>query len=211
MITALANQIKNRLNSPLPGSQAHLAMIPEIRIPEFLPIPASARKSSVLILLYEKNNEAHFILTLRPSYNGVHSNQVSFPGGKFSVEDLTLDQTALRETEEEIGIKKEGIEIMGALTELYIPPSNFVVTPYIGIITRPFQLRADPVEVVEIFEVPLNAIFQKDIIKSKKITIQNGAAFVTPYFDLCDQTVWGATAMILSEFRMMMLGESFGV
>lgn len=205
MITALINRIKNGLQSPLPGHQAHLAMIPEIRIPEFLPIPATARKSSVLILLYEKNQEAHFILTLRPSYNGVHSNQVSFPGGKFSMEDKTLDQTALRETEEEIGIKKEDIEIIGSITELYIPPSNFVVTPFIGITNKPFSLHADPVEVVEIFEVPLNSIFQKDVIKSKKITIQNGATFITPYFDLCNQTVWGATAMILSEFRMMML------
>lgn len=203
MIYPLIDNIKHLLNQPLPGHKAHLAMIPEIRIPEFLPIPTTARKSSVLILLYEKNHEVHFVLTLRPSYNGVHSNQVSFPGGKFSMEDYTLDQTALRETEEEIGIKKEAIKIIGSLTELYIPPSNFVVTPYIGYITEPFQLKPDPVEVVEIFEVPLNSIFKEEVIKSKKITIQNGATFITPYFDLCNQTVWGATAMILSEFRML--------
>jgi 8-oxo-dGTP pyrophosphatase MutT (NUDIX family) len=196
----LVSYLSNKLNEPLPGKKAHFTMIPSTRLREFDPIPETARKSSVLLLLFEKRGIIYTLLTLRTVYKGVHSAQVSFPGGSFSDDDLTLEETALRETEEETGIEKAKINIIGSLTELYIPPSNFIVTPFIGYTTDEFKLLPDPVEVEKIFRVELSELMGNKNIKTKKIRIQSGLEFDTLYYDVCGQTVWGATAMILREF-----------
>jgi 8-oxo-dGTP pyrophosphatase MutT (NUDIX family) len=167
---------------------------------EFDPIPETARKSSVLLLLFEKQETVNTIITLRPAYKGVHSAQVSFPGGSFSEEDKNLEETALRETEEETGIRKASINIIGRLTELYIPPSNYNVTPFVGYTSEKFKLIPDPIEVDKIFQVPLTEFLGNKNIKTKKIRIQSGMEFETPYYDVCGLTVWGATAMIIREF-----------
>jgi 8-oxo-dGTP pyrophosphatase MutT (NUDIX family) len=196
----LVAYLGSRLNEPLPGKKAHFEMIPSARLREFDPIPETARKSSVMLLLFEKHETIHTLLTLRHVYKGVHSAQVSFPGGSYSEEDRSPEETALRETEEETGIEREKINIIGSLTNLYIPPSNFIVTPFVGFITDSFELTPDPLEVDKIFQVELSEIIGNKNIKTKNIRIQSGLEFETPYYDVCGQTVWGATAMMLREF-----------
>ncbi len=192
--------LKGRLLKELPGKRAHFRMIPSVRLSEFVPIPESARKSSVLIPLFEKNSKIFTILIQRPEYNGVHSAQVSFPGGGYEETDMSLENTALRETEEEIGIDRTKINIIGSLTDLYIPPSNYRVKPFIGYCNNIGELIPDKHEVKKIFTVEINEFAGNKNIKSKKIRIKNGTEFETSYYDMMGLTVWGATAMILSEF-----------
>lgn len=200
VINNLVIHLTNKLKEPLPGKTAHFKMLPSIRLQEFDPIPQNARKSSVLILLFEKEGKVHTLLMLRSAYNGVHSSQVSFPGGSFDEGDSTLEETALRENEEETGISKESIHIIGSLTELYIPPSNFMVKPIIGYTTKTINVNPDPREVDQIFETDISLFLNDSNIKTKEITIKDGRKFVTPYYDVNGLTVWGATAMILKEF-----------
>ncbi|MEI6124258.1 MAG: CoA pyrophosphatase [Bacteroidota bacterium] len=175
-------------------------MIPSVRLAEFAAIPEKAKKSSVLLLLYKKRESIFTILILRPEYDGVHSKQVSFPGGGFQASDITLENTALRETMEEIGIASSRIQLMGSLSELYIPPSNFVVKPFVGFTRDMGRLTPDKHEVEEIIEADINQFMGNRNIKTKKIRIGNGQEIQTPYYDVSDFVIWGATAMILREF-----------
>lgn len=200
LLFQLVELLKNKLNETLPGKNAHFKMISSLRLREFDPIPENARKSSVILLLFEKQQIIHTLLTLRPAYQGVHSSQVSFPGGSRSEEDKSLEDTALRETEEEIGLDRTKIKIIGSLTDLYIPPSNFLVKPFVGFTEDIGILTPDPKEVEKIFTIELKELLGDKNIKTKKIRIQIGTEFDTPYYDVCGQTVWGATAMILREF-----------
>jgi 8-oxo-dGTP pyrophosphatase MutT (NUDIX family) len=205
----LVDFLRNRLKEPLPGKSAHFKMLPSIRLEEFFPIPHDARKSGVLILLYEKEEKIYTLLMLRTAYNGVHSSQVSFPGGSFDSGDSSLEDTALREMQEETGILKESIQIIGSLTELYIPPSNFVVKPVIGFTTEAIKVYPDPREVDEIFETEISLFLNDSNIKTKEITIKDGRKFITPYYDVHGFTVWGATAMILKEFSEVCLSSGY--
>jgi len=194
------SHLQKKLAGPLPGKNAHFDMIPSARLREFDPIPETARKSAVMILLFERNNNVNTLLILRPAYEGVHSSQISFPGGSYNDEDMTLENTALRETEEETGVDRNKIKIIGSLTELYIPPSNFLVKPFIGFTEDLGQLIPDKTEVERIFEVDISDLVGDKNIKTKKIRIRNGQEFETPYYDVSGETVWGATAMIIREF-----------
>jgi 8-oxo-dGTP pyrophosphatase MutT (NUDIX family) len=196
----LVAHLQKKLKAPLPGKKAHFEMIPSIRLGEFAPIPDTARKSSVLILLFEKKDAIHIILMMRPEYKGVHSSQVSFPGGSYMDEDINLENTALRETEEEIGLERNKIKIIGSLTDLYIPPSNYLVKPFVGYTNDIGCLKPDEKEVKKIFLVELSEFLGDKNIKTKKIKVQSGAEFLTPYYDVCGYTIWGATAMMLREF-----------
>ena len=196
----LVSYLTQKLKEPLPGKKAHFDMIPSIRVREFDPIPPTARISSVIILLFEKQNKVYTLLTLRTAYNGVHSSQISFPGGSYIENDISLQNTALRETQEEIGLASTKINIIGNLTDLYIPPSNFVVTPFIGYTNEIGLLSPDSKEVERIFETDIKEFIGTKNIKTKKIKTRSGIEFETPYYDIEGQTVWGATAMILKEF-----------
>lgn len=187
----------------LPGSEVQLKMSHAHRQMYSLETlkARQAKESAVLILLYEKNNEVHLVLTKRKEYNGAHSGQISLPGGKKEATDTSLAHTALRETHEEIGIAAQAIAVLGALSYLYIPVSHFVVFPYVAVCHTAPQFTIDTYEVAKIIEVPLRELLDEQNIKSKTINLpQSNTPIETPAFHIQNEVIWGATAMILSEF-----------
>lgn len=163
---------------------------------------------AVLILLYPHKNGIYFPLTQRNQYEGVHSGQVSLPGGKTEPFDLDASHTALRETEEEIGVSRHHVEVLGKLTDLYIPPSNFLVHPYVGFAENRPEMVKDDREVAELFETDLHTLLNDDIVGETTISVGNGYRIKTPYFDINGKIVWGATAMILSELKETLRKET---
>jgi 8-oxo-dGTP pyrophosphatase MutT (NUDIX family) len=194
--------LKHRLTLTLPGQNGHAKMEPSTR-KEFLMNLKHAtgpRKSAVMILLFTQDNELHTFFIERNVYDGVHSGQISFPGGGFEKTDKDLFHTALRETQEEIGIQAADIHILGNLTELYIPPSNFDVFPVVGFLDKEPQLDIDTSEVQKVFKISLSELRNRNNIGKGIITIKGGREVEVPCFWLDNHMVWGATSMILSEF-----------
>ena len=132
--THFINNIANLKKEKLLATDAHIKMAPLERI-SYLKDKSNSeiepKNAAVLMLVYPKNEMAHLALIVRNTYPGVHSSQIAFPGGKVESFDLSMADTALRETEEEIGIAKSSIEIIKEFTEIYIPPSNFLVAPFL--------------------------------------------------------------------------------
>lgn len=206
MLIELNKQLRQRLALPLPGKDAQFQMAHrerKVNLTRYR-IPENVRKGAVLILLYEKDGEIHFPLIVRQEYEGVHSGQVAFPGGKFEDEDETLEQTALRESQEEIGIIKRDIQIIGRLTDLYIPPSNFLVQPVLGTLPYAPHFLPDAKEVSRVVEVSLEQLLDENRISEKQIKLSSGIEILTPYFSLKGNVVWGATAMILAELKTIL-------
>ena len=163
--------------------------------------PLTARQSAVLILLFPKAGDWHVVLTERVgSANDPHSHQISFPGGSLDVSDVSLEACALRETYEEVGINPQTVNIIGKMTDLYIPVSNFHVHPFLGWTNTPPQFIRQTMEVKDIIEAPLSILTNPDNQKSIDMTIRGMHLPDVPYFDVNGRVVWGATAMMLSEF-----------
>jgi 8-oxo-dGTP pyrophosphatase MutT (NUDIX family) len=163
-------------------------------------LPGTARKGSVLLLLYSHQGELHLVLTRRRDDMNSHAGQVSFPGGRQEVGE-TLQEAALRETYEEVGVLPTAVTILGELTTIWIPPSDFQVHPFVGWVDdqrRPSFLPAEN-EVAELLEVPLSHLLNPTNCKEGTIERQNYRLTV-PYFDVEGHMVWGATAVMLSEF-----------
>ncbi|MFC2109473.1 NUDIX hydrolase [Bacteroidota bacterium] len=190
----------------LGGIEAQLNLAPELRKPlskESVKVK-NAKKAAVLALFYpNKNGETMLLLTLRANYKGTHGAQVSFPGGKVEASDKNLQHTALRESYEEVGILLENIEIIKELTDVYIPPSNFLVTPFIGYtIHQPIYNTNE--EVAEIIEVPIKDVLNDKSIKYMIRDTSYAKQINIPYFNLNNHVVWGATAMIISEIKELL-------
>jgi 8-oxo-dGTP pyrophosphatase MutT (NUDIX family) len=202
-LPSLAETFDKRFKQPLPGLEAQLLMASRKRLNFKFPsgLRSSARPSGVLLLLYPKDEEICFILMRRPDYTGVHSGQISLPGGKFEPGDRDLIATALREAKEEVGIKPSAVKIIGTLTPLYIPPSNYIVTPAVGWAERRPEFKADPREVDEMIEVRLSDFLDDRNVQSKRIKLFMGISANFPCFYIEGNIIWGATAMMLSEFR----------
>lgn len=190
-------------DKPLPGFDAHVKMTPSRNIkPEnILNIKKDYKCGAVLVLIYPKNDCNYIVFIKRQAYEGTHSAQVSFPGGKKDETDLDFIQTALRETEEEIGVNRNDIEPLMLLSSLYIPPSNFLVQPVLGYCKKKPEFKIDKNEVDYIIESPLKRIFENDAIKKTNIKASYGLIKDIPYFDINNEVVWGATAAILNELR----------
>tara|TARA_R110000850_G_scaffold277086_1_gene422289 strand:- start:13987 stop:14628 length:642 start_codon:yes stop_codon:yes gene_type:complete len=206
------NEFKSSLskvkNLALPGEDIQLKMAPVERLRE-LKLQAknqsSARRAGVMVLFYPDENEiTKLILILRKTYKGVHSGQVGFPGGRYEMEDSDMQDTALRETEEEIGIPRSHILVYKQLSEIYIPPSNFMVHPYLGITEQTPRFIPQESEVEALIEVPLLHFLDESIIITRKLTTSYAVDIEVPAFQLNDFVVWGATAMILSEVRHLL-------
>jgi 8-oxo-dGTP pyrophosphatase MutT (NUDIX family) len=144
------------------------------------------------------------VVILRPTYEGIHSGQISLPGGRFELTDEDIKQTALRETYEEIGIDPAEVTIIGQLTQLYIPPSNYLVQPFVGFTSGSPAFNPQPEEVEQIIEIPLTTLLDENNLVQKEISVGD-IQFSTPSFVINGTTIWGATAMILNEFKEILL------
>lgn len=192
------------LEASLPAFAAHVKMAPLERIETLKVFDFEAKnpkKAAVLMLLYPKNDQVHIVLIERNSYEGVHSAQIAFPGGKHEKSDLGFEITALRETEEEIGISRTQVEIVRAFSPLYIPPSNFLVHPYLAIATESLHFILEPKEVASIIELPLSDFLGNGLLHETKLTTSYANNITVPAFKINEHIVWGATAMMLSELK----------
>lgn len=200
-------QLKGKLSEELPGIAAHQRMIPNgRRLP--MEVPEDAKHSGVMILLYDLDTRWNTILIRRTEDGHTHSGQISFPGGKKDHTDMDIIYTAKRECEEEIGVPMHDIEVLGTLSDVYIPPSNFLVTPTVGYIKNVRQFKASEREVQEIIQLPLELLFHQDI-KSVREVIPSSKPNIpiqTPVYALADDLiVWGATAMMIAELEDLIL------
>lgn len=193
--------LSDRLTGPLPGLASQLKMAGTRRIlHEGRPvIPADAKHAGVLILFYPVNSAMNIVFMKRTEYPGVHSGQISFPGGGREPHDTDIVETALRETEEEIGINREDIILIGKLTELFIPPSNFLVTPIVGYTAMRPEFKPDSGEVDRIIEIPVDLLLKENTKQTREITVFPDMKLKVPCFYIDGDVIWGATAMILNE------------
>jgi len=197
-------RLARRLRSPLPGLEAQLKMAPLERRKNVkrIKVPDNARQSAVLVLLYpHATGSWHLPIQVRNAYNGVHSRQLGLPGGGKEPFDSDYEATALRETEEELGVPVGQVQLLGRLSPLYIPPSNYYVQPIVGTVTEHPQFIPDPSEVAELLEVPVHDFLNPANEVEATIDRGNGMSFVVPSFQIMGRTLWGATAMMMSEFR----------
>jgi 8-oxo-dGTP pyrophosphatase MutT (NUDIX family) len=192
-------------NLPLPGRDSQYKMAPLERI-DILEKPlknnVKPKMAAVMALFYpDASNETCLLFILRNTYPGVHSNQIGFPGGKREKGDVSLEYTSLREASEEVGVEIGRVSVIRAMSDLYIPPSNFMVRPYIGIYDKkkPFILQES--EVDALVEVPFRDVMNERLITTRKMNTSYAEQISVPAFELGGYVVWGATAMMLSEIK----------
>lgn len=186
------------------AEQAHLKMVPIERILEvekYTTASNNPRKAAVMMLIYPKDNKSHLALIVRNTYPGVHSAQIAFPGGKVEIEDVSLSHTALRETHEEIGIHPEKIDVIKTFTEVFIPPSNFIVAPFLGISYSELEFTEQVEEIAGIIEFPLLDFMNEKTIVIRRMDTSYGKNIEVPTFKINNHYVWGATAMMMSELK----------
>jgi len=192
------------LDENLPGENAHMEMMPAERIAIFKDLDLekiNPREASVMMLFYPKNNEPHMVMILRNSYKGVHSSQIGFPGGKVEKSDVSLADTALRETFEEIGVDRELINIVRPFTPLYIPPSNFKVYPFLGYAVQELTFNPDDREVFGIIEMPLSTLMDDNAKVRKNLSTSYMEEVDVPAFQFEEYFIWGATSQMLNELK----------
>lgn len=193
---------------PLPGRASHYKMAPELRIQTLgtgLEPGKMPKKAGVMALFYpDAANRTHLLLILRKTYEGVHSNQIGFPGGKQEPEDISLLDTALRETEEEVGVERQRITVIRAMSDLYIPPSNFEVRPFIGLYNKQHPFVCQESEVEALVEIPFSHILDDGLITTRTMKTSYSGKVAVPAFELGGYIVWGATAMMLSEIKELL-------
>jgi 8-oxo-dGTP pyrophosphatase MutT (NUDIX family) len=208
--TEFIEDLVRKLDKPLPGlaSQLKMASIRRIIKDGNMLVPDNARKGGVLVLFYPSNGSNFIVFIKRTEYPGVHSGQISFPGGGWEPGDKDLDETALREAEEEIGVNRKAVIPVGKLTDLFIPPSNFLVTPVVGYMNERPEFRPDPDEVDRIIEIPLDQLILKETRQIREITVFPDHKFEVPCFYIDGHVIWGATAMMLNELIDLISQES---
>ncbi len=191
-------RLQQRLLQPLPGEEAHKIMASSARERLNIRPNERTRRSAVLIAFYPYQSAIWLPLILRPQYDGVHAGQMAFPGGRMERTDENLTRTALREAQEEIGIRVNDVQVLGLLTELFIPPSNFYVLPVVGVLPHRPDFYPDPREVDAVVEVELATLLDKTIVGDSQIQVR-GITVDAPFYQIQSHRVWGATAMMISE------------
>ena len=201
MSTVLINKIQKRLIAPLPGWSAQSIMSP-VQTEAYRQAKPDAKHAGVMTLLHPNGDGLDVTYIKRPQRNPMdkHSGQVSFPGGKKEKDDTDLIHTALRETHEEIGINPGDIHILGQLTPLYVYVSNFLVFPSVGYLDYKPDFKLQESEVDYTITIPLNELIDPQTVQAKAIQVRGFTLHDVPYFALGDEVLWGATAMITSEF-----------
>ena len=192
------------LNVELPATNAHRKMVPPnreelIKNTDFTKI--TPKKAAVMMLFYPKNSQTHLALILRTTYNGVHSSQIAFPGGKVEPQDLDLSHTAIRETHEEIGVHPSNVILIRPFTKVYIPPSNYMVYPFLGYSQSELKFQLQQEEVSGIVELPLKEFLDDRIVVTNNMKTSYAGSIDVPGFQVNEHFIWGATAMMLSELK----------
>jgi len=198
------SKIINAINSfALPGLEAQMLMAPPFRealLKQSVSLRANSKLAAVMALFYpNKKGDTHLVLIVRKSSPGVHSGQIGFPGGKPELGDVDLKATAVRETWEEIGVSSDSMHVLCPLTEVYIPPSNFDVFPFVGMTASTPNFKRQPSEVESIIEIPLKDILDESNRGFSLVSTSYGPKVNVPAFNFEGHIVWGATAMILME------------
>ncbi|WP_339881618.1 CoA pyrophosphatase [Polaribacter vadi] len=200
------DKIEDFKNVELGGLDAQFKMAPKLRL-QYNKDKIAAnnpRKAAVLALFYpNKKNETTLLLTQRPSYKGIHSAQISFPGGKAEKTDGNLKETALRETFEEVGVQTSSIKIIRELTDVYIPPSNFLATPFLGFIDKKPAFILNH-EVANTIEILVSDLLNENNITTVNLTTSYMKNIDVPCFKIDDHIIWGATGMMLSEIKELL-------
>ncbi|MBN1388316.1 MAG: CoA pyrophosphatase [Bacteroidales bacterium] len=201
-------RLQAALGKDLPGTDVQWEMASSDRMIKNFPRKKSSdsKLAGILILLYPVDDTTYTLFIQRPEYNGVHSGQISFPGGKEEKGDPSITDTAIRETCEEIGICGEELIILGTLTPLFIPVSNIEVTPVVASCKKRPHIKPDRQEVVSVIEARLSYFFKDDIVKEKPMAVR-GEKLDVKYYDYEGHIIWGATAMILHELLVVMEKE----
>ena len=192
------------MTAELPAEVSHIKMAPLERIESLKNFDIGIKKpkiAAVMMLFYPKNGITHLVLIVRNSYKGVHSAQIAFPGGKYEAQDEIFENTALRETHEEVGIHPNNMEIIKTFTPMYIPPSDFMVHPFLGISKEEIVFIPNIKEVANIIELPLTVFLSDTIITDTKLSTSYANDITVPAFKIEEHIVWGATAMMLSELK----------
>jgi 8-oxo-dGTP pyrophosphatase MutT (NUDIX family) len=203
MESLFIKNLSHRLSKDLPGKSAHDTMMVTPRLPfPKINLVKKGIPASVLILLFPKNNQWHFFLTKRTNTVNHHKGQISLPGGVVETGE-SLEGAALRETHEEIGVDKKKIHLIGSLSSFYIPVSGFEMFPFIGWVKTEPETSIHDKEVDRIFSSSIQKFMLDKTQKTKKDTLK-GFPVNIPYFDMSGETVWGATSMILAEFKLIL-------
>ena len=192
--------LKKKLNTPLPGLNAQLNMVPDPRPGNkvYTEVQDSCKRAGVLVLLYLKRTRVFVVLTRRTELVDLHQAQISFPGGQ-QEEGENLEQTALRETCEELGIQVSAFQVLGQLTPLYIPPTNYCIYPIVARMAEQPHFKPSPNEVAEVLEIPLDYLCDPKTVRREMWTL-HGMNVEVPFYFFEGHKIWGATAMVLAEF-----------
>jgi len=202
------NHVLAALREGVPRQEpdARACMAPGYRLePDFFMASGPWRDAAVLLLLYEVDGAVRFPLMLRPSGGGVHSSQISLPGGSREAGE-SLQDCALRETAEELGVDSGSVRVLGALSPLEVPPSRFTVHPFVGAVSARPVFRPEPAEVAAVFEPSLDDVLAADS-HEEDLAEFRGSLWRVPFYRLAGQRVWGATAMILAELEAILRAD----
>lgn len=201
--------LRARMADELPGAEAQDQMTSRARMPlqAYLEKHPDYRTSAVLMILYPYNDTIHTVIIQRPSYEGIHSGQLALPGGKTEEGDESPVHTALRETMEEIGVNVQEDNLLGALTPLYIPPSNFLVHTYVAWMDDRPDFLPDEREVESVLEIPLTTFLDPEVKGRRRIYINENTSVEAPCYILGEHVLWGATAMMFSELEAILRGK----
>ncbi len=200
--------VRRALSLPLPGLGAQMAMSP--RRPAGMALPSRYLDGGVLVLLYPRNGELAVILTRRCDHLAAHAGQISFPGGLREAQDVSFAATALRETQEELGLDPAGLALLGPLSSLEIPVSGYRIHPWVAYSPVRPAFRPDPGEVAELIEVPIGHFLAPTSVECETRTIR-GQEVEVPFYRVGVHKVWGATAMVLCELAALLRAAGAGL